>query len=159
MDMALYCRADGLLEPRAQKAVDWVKSQRPGQVIIAEVLQDVRSSLQNRYLNGWVYTKQIADQLRDSGQTLNGIPWTRDSIHAAMQDCFLVKQEFLLKGRHHKVYESTATMSKKRFTDYIDNQIKPFWLEGFGIHIMSPQEGYWWEIYNEVFNSGRDHAA
>lgn len=150
MDMAFYCRSDGLLEPRSLRAIEWVKSQNPGQMIIADIAADARSGLQNRFLNGWVYTKQLAGKLQESGQTINGMSWTRDSIHAAMQDCFLVKQEFLLNGRHHKVYESTATMSKKRFCEYIDNQIKPFWFDGFGITIDNPRDDYWLNVYEEI---------
>lgn len=148
-DMALHCRADGLLEPRAEKSVEFVKT-NAGKMIIADVAADTRSSLQNRYLNGWIYTKQIVAKLNESGQLLNGVPWTRDTIHSAFQDCFLVKQEYLLKGRHIKVYESTATMSKKRFCEYTKEQITPFCWDMWQIHIEEPINGYWLEVMKEM---------
>ena len=148
-DMALYARSDGLLEPRAEKSVEFVKA-NAGRMIIADIAADTRSSLQNRYLNGWIYTKQIVAKLNDSGQLLNGMPWTRDTIHSAFQDCFLVKQEYLLKGRHIKVYESTATMSKKRFCEYTKEQITPFCWDMWQIHIEEPLNGYWLEVMKEM---------
>lgn len=148
-DMALYARDDGMLEPRAEKSVEFVKS-NAGNLIIADIASDTRSSLQNRYLNGWVYTKQIVGKLNEAGITLNGLPWTRDTIHSAFQDCFLVKQEFLLNGRHIKVYESTATMSKKRFCEYTKEQITPFCWGMWKIHIHEPLNGYWREVLSEI---------
>lgn len=148
-DMALYARSDGLLEPRAEKSIEFVKS-NSGNLIIADIASDTRSSLQNRYLNGWIYTKQIVHKLNDSGQQLNSMPWTRDTVHSAFQDCFLVKQEYLLNGRHIKVYESTATMSKKRFCEYTKKQITPFCFEMWGIYIEEPLNGYWKEVLAEI---------
>jgi hypothetical protein len=149
-DMALYCRTDGLLEPRSEKSLEWVKSQK-GQMIIADIAADTRSSLQNRFLNGWVYCKQVVRKLNEAGLLMpSGHPWTRDTIHAAFQDCFLVKSEFLLNGRHHKVYESTASMSRKRFSEYIDDEIKPFCWDMWEITIDDPNEGYWLEVMKEM---------
>lgn len=147
-DMALYCRNDGLFEPRADKAIEFVKG-NAGRMLIADIAQDTRSSLQNRYLNGWIYTKQLCKKLNDAGITLSGAPWTRDTLHAAMQDCFLVKQEFLLNGRHHKVYESTASMSRKRFAEYVD-QLTQFAWGMWQIRVESPDEGYWLEVMKEM---------
>ncbi len=148
-DMALYARADGLLEPRAEKSLEFVKG-NSGRMIIANIAQDTRSSLQNRYLNGWIYTKQLARKLEESGQTVNGIPWTRDTLHAVFQNLFLVKYECLFMGSHQKVYESTADMSKKRFTEYINNQVRPFSSSTWGIEIADPNEGYWLEVKKEM---------
>lgn len=149
-DMALYARADGMLEPRAAKSVEFIKA-NAGKMIIADIAHDTRSSLQNRYLNGWIYVKQICEKLTQAGiMSPAGGPWTRDSIHAAFQDCFLVKSEYLLKGRHIKVYESTATMSKKRFCEYTKEQIEPFVLDMWEIRIEDPREGYWLEVMREM---------
>ncbi len=150
-DMALYPRADGLLEPRSPKAIAWVRDKsKIGRMIVVDVAMDTRSALQNRYLNGWVYTKQICKKLEEAGIAMpGGAPWTRDTIHAAMQDCFLVKQEYLLNGRHHKVYESTATMGKKRFSEYCQ-QISNFVFEMWGVRVEDPREGYWLELMREM---------
>jgi hypothetical protein len=149
-DMALYARDDGLLEPRAQKSVAFVKS-NAGKLIIADISANTRTSLQNRFLNGWIYTKQIADKLNNAGLSLGGSPWARNSVHAAMQSCFLVKETFLMFGIEHTIYESTADMSKARFTEYI-KQVSDFVYGQWEITVEDPKEGYWLEIYNEVFN-------
>lgn len=147
-DMALYCRADGLFEPRADKAIEFVKK-NAARMIVAEIAVDTRSDLQNRFLNGWIY-KQCCRKLNDAGHSVKGMPWTRDTFHAAMQNCFLVKQEFELNGEQVKVYESTATMSKKRFTEYINDEIRPFMWDAFGIRVEDPDEGYWLEVMREI---------
>jgi len=149
-DMALYARADGLLEPRATKSIEFVK-QNAGKLLIADISANIRTSLQNRYLNGWIYTKQICDKLNAAG-IMNpvGAMWTRNTIHAVMQDSFLLKEEFLHNGRHVKIYESTADMSRARFTNYIKEQITPFVYSLWEIHIEDPKEGYWREILNEI---------
>lgn len=150
-DMALYARADGMLEPRAQKAIDFVTA-NAGKMLIADISENIRTSLQNRYLNGWVYTKQICNKLNDAGITnpVGGM-WTRNIIHGVMQDCFLLKEEFLMDGRHIKIFESTADMSRKRFTEYINNEIKPFVYSMWEIHIEEPPTGYWREVLNEIY--------
>ena len=148
-DMALYAREDGLLEPRAPKAVEFVKEQA-GNMLIADISHNTRTSLQNKFLNGWVYTNQIVNKLKEAGIQFNGIPWTRDSIHAVMQDNFLVKEEFILKGKHIKVYESTASMSRKRFVEYINDEIKPFVRDMWSIEISDPREGFYEELLREI---------
>ena len=42
-DMALYCRQDGLLEPRAEASIKFVKD-HAGQMTIADIAQNIRSS-------------------------------------------------------------------------------------------------------------------
>lgn len=154
-DMALYARADGLFEPRAKKSIDFVKS-NAGKMVVVDISHNVRTALQNRYLNGWVYTHQICRKLNEAG-ILNpvGAIWTRDVIHALMQEMFLVKFEFLSAGKHIKVFESTADMSRKRLCNYIDDEIKPFASSMWEIEIEDPRDGYWQELYNEIMRSGR----
>ena len=150
VDMALYAREDGLLEPRAQKAVDWVKEQsRKSNFIIADISSNPRTALQNRYLNGWIYAKQAVPKLNEAGYLVGNYPWTRNSFHAAMQEVFLIVEEFLLWGKHHKIYESTADMSKQRFSEYIQ-QVTEFTYGQWGIHIEDPREGYWLEVMKEL---------
>jgi hypothetical protein len=150
-DMALYPRADGLLEPRATKAVDWVKEQsKKGQLILADIASCPRTALQNRYLNGWIYRHQIVRKLSDAGIAMpNGAPWTRNALHAAIQECFLIIEEFLFNGKHHKVFESTADMSKVRFSEFC-KEIEAFAWEMWEIRIEDPREGYWLEIMREL---------
>ena len=152
--MALTANVDGTLKPKAKKALDFVVA-NAGRMIIAEISADVRTALQNRYLNGWVYTRQICDKLNEAGITMpGGGLWTRDAIHAAMQECFLMTHEYLLKGKHVKVFESTASMSRKRFREYVDDQIAPFVRELWNIEIEEPQDGFYSELLAEI-NSKR----
>lgn len=149
-EIALYARADGLCEPRSAKGVEYMKK-HAGAMMILQVTENPRTALQNRFLNGYIYTKQICEKLKEAGISGPSGPWTRDSIHAAMQDCFLVKEEFLLKGRHHKIYESTATMSRKRFTEYCA-EVSEFALEMWGITVEDPRQddGIFYEMWSQI---------
>jgi hypothetical protein len=102
-------------------------------------------------LNGWTYTNQICRKLNDAGIASPCGQWTRDSFHAAMQDCFLVQYEYLFKGRHIKVYESTATMSRKRFTEYC-KQVSEFVFEQWGITVEDPRQddGIFYEMWSQI---------
>ncbi len=148
-EIALYGREDGLLEPRYDKGMDFIK-ERAGKLLIGQFAADTRSNLQNRFLNGWVYSRQICTKLNDAGIMVSGIPWTRDILHAVFQDQFLVKFEIKVDAMDVKVYESTADMSKKRFSRYIDDQIRPFVYETWEITVDDPNEGYWLEVMREI---------
>lgn len=152
-DVALYAREDGLLEPRHPKAKE-ICIANAGRLLIANIEHNTRTALQNRYLNGWVYTKQICKKLNDAGimNPIGGM-WTRDVIHSAMQSVFLVKYQYVLFGITHTVYESTADMSRKRFCRYIDAQLRPFVSSTWGIEIADPREGFWLEVYEEIMRS------
>jgi hypothetical protein len=149
-DVALYARADGLYEPRHPKAIEICKA-NAGNMVIADIAANTRSALQNRYLNGWIYTKQICAKLNEAG-ILNpvGAIWTRNVLHAMFQEAFLVKEEFLHKGRHIKIYESTADMSRKRFCEYTKEQIAPLVHSYWEIHIDDPKDGFYQELYREI---------
>lgn len=149
MMMALYTRADGLLEPRNNRAWEWVKKQAAGALVIANIAADRRSSLQNRFLNGWIY-KNAVGGLNDAGHSISGQPWTRDRFHAAMQSCFLVIDEFELNGETHHVYESTADMSSKRFCEYVD-QVKGFVYDSWGVTIPDPEDDFYRELMQEIY--------
>jgi len=99
-----------------------------------------------------VYTRQIVKKLGDAGITLHGMPWTKDTLHAAFQNAFLIECEFEFNGLDQKVYESTANMGKKRFAEYIDEQIKPFVYELWNIHIDEPShdDEFWREVLREI---------
>lgn len=150
VDIALYAREDGVFDVRHPKGKELCIA-NAGRMFIANISKDARTGLQNRYLNGWIYTKQICGKLNDAGilNPIGGI-WTRDIIHAVMQESFLVKMEFLQKGRHIKVYESTADMSRKRFCRYVDAQIRPLVSSMWQIEIDDPREGLFYEIYQEI---------
>lgn len=147
----LYARHDGLYEPRHPKAIEICKA-NAGKGVIANINSDFRTSLQNRYLNGWIYTKQICRKLNEAGITNPvGAIWTRNNIHAVMQESFLILEEFLLNGKHIKVYESTADMSRKRLTEYVNDEIKPLCSSMWNIEIDDPREGFYLDLYNEIY--------
>jgi hypothetical protein len=148
MLMALYTRTDGLLEPRNTRAWEWVQKQPAGALVLANITADRRNSLQNRYLNGWVY-KWAVQGLSEAGHSIHGQPWTRDRFHAAMQACFLVVDEFELNGQAHHVYESTGDMSRKRFAEYCD-QVKAFVYDAWGVVIPEPEDDFYRELLREI---------
>lgn len=150
-EIMLYARADGMYEPRSEKGLEYTKK-HAGKLFVLHVTENPRTLLQNRYLNGWIYTRQICGKLNDAGITTPaGSEWTRDVIHAVMQDCFLVEAEFLLKGRHHKIFESTASMSTKRFCEYCE-EISNFAHSMWGIVIDEPNRGddVWYEMWANI---------
>ena len=151
-ELFLYARHDGLWEPRSEKALEFTKKNAGGAAVL-NVSDDLRTSLQNRYLNGWIYTKQICNKLNDAGITTPiGSIWTRNTIHAVMQDQFLVQEEFLLNGRHHKVFESTASMGRKRFAEYC-GQVSELVYSIWEIMIEEPraeQDATYYEMLSQI---------
>lgn len=112
-----------------------------------------RTALQNNYLNGWVY-KQLAILLEEAGTVIpcddgTEIPYTRDILHDLVFAArFRVKTEFVVKGKVKKLYESTADMGKKRFSEYIE-QIHNFAYQYWGVHI-PPPHGIYMEYAKEL---------
>lgn len=153
-EMMVYTRNDGLLEPRSDRATKWVSEQKPGSGIIINIVENQRSVKQNTLLNGWYY-KQTCMELMSAGITLNCAPWTRDALHAAMQRVYLVRYEYELDGEFVQVYESTSSMSKKRFVKYIDEQILPFIREMWNLTINPPVSGYYRELERELKLRGK----
>jgi hypothetical protein len=148
--ICLYTRADGLLEPRSQRAWNFFQKQQPGTLLIGNFASDRRTTLQNNYLNGWVY-KTAVMQLNDAGHSIHGHPFTRDRLHAIMQEAFLVADEFEFDGVIKKVYESTAEMSRTRFIEYVDEQLKPFLLAQWEIDVPNPKDDFYVELHREIF--------
>jgi hypothetical protein len=149
-EIALYARQDGLFEPRSEKGRKYT-SDHAGSMFILHVTDSPRTALQNRFLNGFIYVKQICNKLNEAGIKSPCGPWTRDILHAAMQECFLIKEEYLMKGKHIKVYESTADMSRKRFTEYC-KQVSEFAHEMWGITVEDPNkdDGIFYEMWSQI---------
>ena len=150
MKIAVRMRADGLIEPNSDKGMDWVKSQKPGSLATFEAPGDLRTDTQNRYMWGWVY-KNAAQLLNDAGHSIVGNMWTKDLLHAAMRECFLIKDELWCKeiNQYIKIYESTSDLGKKEFSNYMQN-IKEFCHTNYDICIPEPEDGYWLEVYKEL---------
>lgn len=151
MEIALYPRTDGLLEPRNDRALEWVKKQDCGLVILATINADTRTTLQQRYQWGWVY-KNACEMLNDAGHTINGFIFTKDRLHAMCQQLFLVIGEIPLgDGRVAYEYESTASMSKKRFSEFINEQVKPWLIQDYEIYLPEPEDGFYRELARDLF--------
>jgi len=154
MKIALRARADGLLEPNSDRGVEWVQAQPPGAMITLEAPKDARSDAQNRFLWGWVY-KNAVDLINDAGYMVGGptggIPWTKDTFHAAMRECFLIESSYICNavGRELNIYRSTSKLTPKAFSNYIES-IKQFCYGTFDISIPDPNEGYWLELFKEL---------
>lgn len=154
MKIALRARTDGLLEPNSDRGLDWVQRQPPGALITLEAPKDARSDAQNRYMWGWLY-KNAVSLINDAGYMVSGptggIPWTKDTFHAAMRECFLVESECRCNavGRDLKIYKSTTKLTPLEFSEYIED-IKQFCYGTFDISIPDPNEGYWLEVFKEL---------
>lgn len=150
MQLILAPRSDGLLEPISDEALRFIKSQPP-KPCVWELMRDRRTDNQNRYLNGWFYRK-ACELLNEAGYTVGGFTWTRDRLHTVCQQLFLVVEELpLTDGRISYRYESTAKMSKKRLTDYIDNQVSPWLLNDYEIAVPPPADEYYTALYRELY--------
>lgn len=133
---------------------------RTGRIAQIEIKPEsqTRSSLQNRYLNGWVY-KQITYILEDAGISIKcddgtEIPYTRDILHdCVFSDVFRVVDEIEVMGVKKNVYEHTSDMNKARFSEYLD-QVKKFCHSYWGITVPEPNEGYWMSILDDIKSRG-----
>lgn len=159
MDIAVYPRTDGLLEPRNNRALDWVKKQDPRLVMVGRFVDNVRTDLQNRYLNGWVY-KQACQMLNDAGHSIKGFLFTRNRLHAMCQIMFLVEEEVPMPdGSVTYIFESTAKMSRKRFCEYVDEELKPWLLNDYGIAIPDPQDDFYRELHRDIYGFQNSERA
>lgn len=151
MEIALYPRADGLLEPRNSRAIEWVKKQDYGLVILASINADTRTVLQQRYQWGWVY-KKACEMLNEAGYTIKGFSYTKDRFHAMCQQLFLITEEIPLgNGGVAYTYESTASMTKKRFSEFINEQVKPWLRQDYGIDLPEPEDDFYRELARDLF--------
>ena len=145
-----FCREDGLLECRSPKQAGWVIA-NAGKPVAVSLSSDPRSDIQNRYYWGWIIKNQV-NYLTESGISLRGIPYTKDLLHAMYRELFLIDSSTVINGKEVKIYKSTTDMSKKRFIEYIDNEIQPWFNSAFG-YIVPPtpaEENYWHSIEKEV---------
>lgn len=114
--------------------------------------EETRTDKQNRYLWGWVYSN-IAKQLNESGQVITTkdgqeMEWTKDLLHEAFKLYRKLPPIETMKGVIEQ-HESTASMSKKRFSEFVD-QIRRACLGWWNIEIPEPV-GIWLEYYGEIF--------
>ncbi|WP_444946431.1 recombination protein NinB [Microbulbifer sp. VTAC004] len=113
-----------------------------------------RTDLQNRFLNGWIY-KNIAQQLEDAGIVIScddgtEIPYTRDVLHKwVFGKKFRVIREYQIKGRTFYEFESTATMNRARFSEYVE-QVRGFVYQYWNITIPDPVSGYFKTLMEEL---------
>lgn len=114
--------------------------------------KETRTQKQNRYLWGWVYSN-IAQQLNDSGQVIQcregrEMEWTKDLLHEAFKMYRKLPPLETLKGEV-EMYESTAKMSKKRFSEFLEDVRKACW-GWWEIEIPEPV-GIWCEYHKDIF--------
>ncbi len=117
-----------------------------------EEFKEKRSQRQNRYLWGWVY-RTIVDQLNASGQIIQlddgrEMEWTPELLHEAFKTVFLALPPIKTKRGELKQYQSTASLSKKDFNEYldsIDRACANWWV---GIHVPAPV-GLWKDILED----------
>ena len=150
MKIAVRMRADGLIEPNSDKGLEWVLAQKTGSMATFEAPRDLRSDTQNRYMWGWVY-KQAAQLSHDAGYTVQGHMWTKDLVHAAMRECFLIESELWCDdiNQYLKIYKSTTNLSPAEFSNYVQN-VKEWFYNNYDVSIPDPNKGYWLELFKEL---------
>lgn len=148
--IAVYPCSDGRLEPRSDNILKWVRSQNPKTFIEMDIKKNLRSSRQNRYLNGWIY-RVLAKKMLEAGINMScGMLWTRESLHCFFQNVYLVLGEYEENGLKFKEYESTTKMNKKRFCEFINEEIRPCSREIWNIDIPEPQDGIYSELLKDI---------
>lgn len=116
-----------------------------------------RTELQNAFMWGWVY-REIARQLAEGGIVIpleDGAehPYTIDVLHEIFRERFLVTGEIRSRtGRTLKLYASTTSLSKKQFSDYLE-QIEQFCRQLWHIEIAPPTRGIWHDYYRMLERS------
>ena len=113
---------------------------------------ETRSQKQNRYLWGWIYSS-IEKKLNDSGQLLDlsddrSMEWTKELLHEALKFLRQLPPIETKKGEI-TMHESTSSMNKKRFSQYIQDIHKvchTYW------HIEIPEPlGIWSDYHRYIF--------
>src|SRR5690554_6116232 len=150
MQLVLVPRSDGLMEPVSDRAAAFIKSQ-PAVPSVWMHQKDKRTDKQNNYLNGYYY-RTACELLNDAGHSIAGFAFTRNRLHVMCQQMFLVQEEIPLPdGASGYLYESTTRMSKKRFTEYVDEQVAPWLLNDYGISVPPPVDEYYRMLWREIY--------
>ena len=107
----------------------------PGRKYIVEVVEETRSIQQNSYLWAVVYSS-IANYMRDQKQ----VNYSTEAIHETLKEMFLVPRIEQLSKREVKIYKSTTKLTKREFSDYLEQIFA--WAAEFGLTIPSPDWDY-----------------
>jgi len=118
-----------------------------------EPWSEPRTKKQNRYLWGWVYAN-IVMLLNESGQCITlkdgrEMDWTVDVLHEAFKTVYLALPAIETKKGEIRQFKSTSELSKKEFTEYMDNIDKACSGWWAGIYVPVPT-AMWADIYSEI---------
>ncbi len=87
----------------------------PNKTYVLMEYEPSRSNDQNSYLHGWVYPT-IVNRFKKDGKQANEV-----QVHELMKYLFLRKRKKCpITKRYRTVEGSTAKLTKKQFTDYIE---------------------------------------
>ncbi|WP_299940898.1 recombination protein NinB [uncultured Microbulbifer sp.] len=119
-----------------------------------------RSTLQNRFLWGWVYS-EISRQLDEAGIVIpcdDGTehPYTKDVLHEVFKQKFLAIGSIEAKGKSIILYGSTAKLTKKKFSEYLEN-VRRFAFDFWGITVVDPYVGQYKAIWGELSRGRKDN--
>ena len=136
----------------AVKAIEDIEPspKKPHAVYVGE-WKETRTQKQNRYLWGWVYSN-IARLLNESGQIIQRkdgaeMEWTDKLLHVAFAMYRELPPIETINGEI-VMHESTAEMSKQRFSKYVEDIKRACW-GWFNITIPEPV-GIWVDYYNDI---------
>ncbi|MEX2964593.1 recombination protein NinB [Microbulbifer sp. TYP-18] len=123
-------------------------------------LKENRTSLQNKFLWGWVY-KEISRQLDEAGIVIpcdDGTehPYTKELLHEIFKQKFLAIGSIEAKGKSITVYRSTTKLTKKEFSEYLED-VRRFVFDFWRITVLDPHQGQYKTIWGELSRGRKDH--
>ncbi|MEW5248898.1 recombination protein NinB [Microbulbifer sp. 2201CG32-9] len=134
-------------------------SEKPMAVRV-EPFRATRSTLQNRFLWGWVYA-EIARQLDEAGIVIpcddgREHPYTKELLHEIFKQKFLAIGSIEAKGKSITLYGSTTKLTKKKFSEYLED-VRRFVFDFWHITVTDPYAGEYKAIWGELSRGCKDH--
>ncbi len=131
----------------------------PLEVIVRAYIRN-RTDLQNRFLHGWIFRKQIMKELNDSGQQImlpdgEMAEYDVDILKEIFkQDCIIekiveIKRFYGPDGTLQKVDVKPSQFNTADFAKYCD-LVMYYAQEWYGVYVEPPTSGHWLAIYEEM---------
>lgn len=128
------------------------------EVVVRQYKKD-RSDLQNNYLHGWIFRRQIMAKLNESGRMIileDGTEkeWNVDDLKAFFKMPFIIDQVhdrkfFFAAGQEIQEEIHPSKWSTEKFSKYCD-LVCQYAYDVFEIDVEPPISGYWLSIMREM---------
>ena len=123
--------------------------------VVVRAFKMKRSDLQNRYLHGWIFRKQLATKLFNAGITAEeGAEFTVPRLKILFKHPFFADQivepvYFKVNGVEYREEFHPSDLPRDKFAKYCD-LICWAAAERWGIEVEPPMSGHWRQIYEEL---------